>query len=138
MRDAILPQVRVPAALREAAEAALAPGESLSELVEHAVRRAVELRRLDREFEARAAAALRAHADGATTFATDALLDDLRRMTAARREQLARIGPARAVHEPSPPPFVRRPAPPDAPPVPAPPDAPSATPAAAPRTRRRR
>lgn len=49
-KNAILPQVRVPPELRREAEAALAAGESLSQLVETAVRTEIRARALRSEF----------------------------------------------------------------------------------------
>ena len=49
-RNAILPQVRVLPELRQEAEASLAPGETLSQLVETAVRTEIRARALRNEF----------------------------------------------------------------------------------------
>jgi predicted transcriptional regulator len=50
MKTAAIPQVRVEPALREQLDAVLADGETLSDFVEAAVRRAVEYRRVQRAF----------------------------------------------------------------------------------------
>tara|TARA_B100001105_G_scaffold12875_3_gene9462 strand:+ start:5562 stop:5846 length:285 start_codon:yes stop_codon:yes gene_type:complete len=49
-KNAILPQVRVPPELRREAEASLAAGESLSQLVEAAVRTEIRARALRADF----------------------------------------------------------------------------------------
>ncbi|RPD88417.1 YlcI/YnfO family protein [Luteimonas sp. 100069] len=53
MKTATLPSLRVEPELREAAEAVLLEGESLSSFVEHSVRVQVELRRQQEAFIAR-------------------------------------------------------------------------------------
>jgi predicted transcriptional regulator len=57
MKTATLPPLRVEPELREAAEAALGEGESLSALMEHALRAEVNRRRSQAEFIARGLAA---------------------------------------------------------------------------------
>jgi predicted transcriptional regulator len=57
MKTATLPAIRVAPELREAAEALLGEGETLSGFVEHAVRASIETRRLQQEFVARGLAA---------------------------------------------------------------------------------
>lgn len=57
MKTAVLPQVRVEPKLREDVESVLNEGETLSEFVEATVRSAVEFRRMQMEFQARADAA---------------------------------------------------------------------------------
>jgi hypothetical protein len=59
MKTAILPQVRVDPKLRADVESVLNEGETLSEFVEGTVRNAVEFRRMQMEFQARADAASR-------------------------------------------------------------------------------
>lgn len=53
MKSASLPSLRVDPALREAAEAVLREGETLSSFVEQSVRAQVQLRRQQEEFMAR-------------------------------------------------------------------------------------
>lgn len=57
MKTANLPSIRVEPELREAAEAALGEGESLSALMEHSLRAEVSRRRSQAEFIARGLAA---------------------------------------------------------------------------------
>jgi predicted transcriptional regulator len=57
MKTALLPQVRVEPKLRADVESVLNEGETLSEFVEATVRSAVEFRRMQMEFQARADAA---------------------------------------------------------------------------------
>ena len=57
-KTAILPQVRVAPELRAQAEAALRPGEKLSDLVETAVRRVLEQRAMQQLFEEHSRASL--------------------------------------------------------------------------------
>ena len=59
MKSATLPPVRVDNALRDAAEAVLADGESLSAFIESSVRRAVEYRQVQAAFLARGQASLK-------------------------------------------------------------------------------
>ncbi len=71
-KDAILPQVRVPLELRRGAEAALGADESLSELVEVAVRAEVRRRVFRAEFLAQGEAAVAAYEhDGKAVDAAD-------------------------------------------------------------------
>ncbi|URI10596.1 hypothetical protein MW290_16490 [Aquincola tertiaricarbonis] len=57
MKTAILPQVRVEPQLRADLESVLREGETLSDFLESTVRQAVDYRRMQAEFDARADAA---------------------------------------------------------------------------------
>jgi len=57
MKTALLPQVRIESQLRADLESVLREGETLSDFLESTVRQAVDRRRLQAEFEARAEAA---------------------------------------------------------------------------------
>lgn len=57
MKTAVIPQVRVEPKLRADVESVLGEGETLSEFVEATVRSAVQFRRMQMEFQARADAA---------------------------------------------------------------------------------
>lgn len=89
MKSAVLPQVRVEPELRAELEAALRPGETLSEFVEASVRGALEYRRVQDEFHARGDAAWRAYQRTGISHSADEVMAELRTMTAARRRQLA-------------------------------------------------
>jgi hypothetical protein len=54
MKTAVVPQVRVEPKLRADVDSVLDEGETLSEFVEATVRSAVEFRRMQMEFQARA------------------------------------------------------------------------------------
>ena len=58
MKQAMLPPVRVPEDLRAAAENVLAEGETLSSFIQESVTRAIELRRVQASFNAKADASL--------------------------------------------------------------------------------
>jgi hypothetical protein len=88
MKTATFPSLRVSADLREAAESVLQDGESLSSLIETAVREAIHKRQQQAEFVARG---LRASADARSTgsyHAAAAVHDDLQRKLDARRKQV--------------------------------------------------
>ncbi len=88
MKSAILPQVRVEPQLRADLEAVLREGESLSDFVETCVRQAVEHRRMQAEFDARADAAwLRFQQTGAGVPAKE-VVAELRAQLQTRRRAL--------------------------------------------------
>ncbi len=89
-KTAILPQVRVDPELRAQAESSLRPGETLSDFVESSVRRAVDYRAVQREFEARSQASLEQYLATGESYSTDQVLEELRTRTAARRKALAK------------------------------------------------
>jgi predicted metallo-beta-lactamase superfamily hydrolase len=91
-KTAILPQVRVDPELRAQAEAALLPGEKLSDLVETAVRRVLEHRALQQTFEEHSRASLEHFRATGEVHSTADVLGELRRRTQARREELVRQG----------------------------------------------
>ncbi len=85
MKSATLPSLRVDPQLRHDAEAVLEDGESLSQLIESAVRTQVELRKHQAEFLARGLAARdKARATG-RYISSDTMLDQLQsRLQAAK------------------------------------------------------
>jgi hypothetical protein len=86
MKTAALPSLRVEPELREAAEAVLEAGESLSSFIETSVREAIERRRIRSEFITRGLAARDQSRRSGRTFAADAVLADLgARLARARR-----------------------------------------------------
>jgi hypothetical protein len=91
-KTAILPQVRVDPELRAQAEAALLPGEKLSDLVETAVRRVLEHRAVRQTFEAHSRDSLEHFRATGEAHSTADVLGELRRCTQARREELIRQG----------------------------------------------
>lgn len=88
MKSAILPQVRVEPQLRADVESVLAKGESLSEFVEEAVRRAVEYRRVQDDFHARGEASWQEYQRTGEAYPAEEVLEELRALTDARRKQL--------------------------------------------------
>lgn len=87
-KTSALPQVRVTPELRQQAEQALRPGETLSEFVEEAVSRSIRYRRIREEADARARAAPEHHEATGISYSSDEVLAQLRAMTAARRREL--------------------------------------------------
>jgi Arc/MetJ-type ribon-helix-helix transcriptional regulator len=87
-KTAVLPQVRVAPELRQSVEAALTHGETLSDFVESAVRRALDYRTLQTEFAARGQAASEHFARTGESFSTEEVLGELRQMTKRRRAEL--------------------------------------------------
>ncbi|MCU0842784.1 MAG: prevent-host-death protein [Thiobacillaceae bacterium] len=77
MKTATLPSLRVDPELRQAAEALLKEGETLSGFVEEAVRRNVEYRRSQQAFIERGLAAWQAARDSGEYVAATAVLDKL-------------------------------------------------------------
>lgn len=92
-KDAILPQVRVPLELRKVAEAALRENESLSELVETAVRAEVRRRAMRAEFLAEGHAAVAAYEQDGRAVDADDLVERLQRKL---DKAVAKRGKARA------------------------------------------
>lgn len=96
MKTAILPQVRIEPQLRADVESVLREGESLSEFLESTVRKAVEQRRIQAEFEARAEAAwVRFQQTGESVPAAEVIAEMRQRLLARRRQLKGR-------HKPSP------------------------------------
>ena len=87
MKTAILPQVRVDPRLRADVESVLREGETLSEFLEASVRQAVDYRRMQAEFDARAdAARARFQQAGVGTPAAEVLAEKRERLEARRAE----------------------------------------------------
>ncbi len=91
-KSAILPQVRVDQELRDQAEAALLPGEKLSDLVVTAVRRVLEHRAVQQAFDEHSRASLEHFRTTGESHSTAHVLAELRRRTQVRREELTRQG----------------------------------------------
>lgn len=91
-KSAILPQVRVDQELRAQAEAALLPGEKLSDLVVTAVRRVLEHRAAQQTFDEHSRASLEHFRATGEAHSTADVLAELKAHTQARREELARLG----------------------------------------------
>jgi hypothetical protein len=86
MKTAALPSLRVEPELREAAEAVLESGESLSSFIEASVREAIERRHIRSEFIARGLAARDRSRRSGGYVAADAVLADLgARLVKSRR-----------------------------------------------------
>jgi predicted transcriptional regulator len=90
MKTATIPSLRVDPELREAAEALLKEGETLSGFVEEAVRRNVEYRRTQQAFIERGLAARQAARESGEYVAAPAVLDKLtKRVQQARKTRRA-------------------------------------------------
>jgi predicted transcriptional regulator len=97
MKTAILPQVRVEPQLRADLEGVLREGETLSDFLEATVRQAVEFRRMQTEFDARADAAwARFQATGAGVPADEVLAEMRGQLQARRAELQGKQGPGKA------------------------------------------
>jgi hypothetical protein len=90
MKTAVIPQVRVEPSLRADLDAALRPGETLTDFVEAAVRGAVEFRRVQTEFGARCEASLANYERTGVTVPVEEVLAKLEAKLAARVKQLSR------------------------------------------------
>jgi predicted transcriptional regulator len=88
MKTAILPQVRVEPQLRADLEAVLREGETLSDFLETTVRQAVEYRRMQTEFEARADGAWSRFQQTGTGVPAEEVLAEMRLRLEARRREL--------------------------------------------------
>lgn len=87
MKTAILPQVRIKPQLRADVESVLREGETHSEFLEGTVRKAVEQRRIQAEFEARAEAAwVRFEQTGESVPAGTVIAEMRQRLQALRRQ----------------------------------------------------
>ena len=97
MKTAIIPQVRVEPQLRADLEDVLREGETLSDFLEATVRQAVEYRRMQAEFDARADAAwARFQQTGAAVPAEEVVAEMRARLEARRRELQGKHRPAAA------------------------------------------
>ncbi|SHN28813.1 YlcI/YnfO family protein [Rhizobacter sp. OV335] len=85
MKDSDLLSIRIEPQLRAEFESVLTNGERLSSFVESSVRRAVEARRVSRDFEARCKAALSNYVAGGESFSSVEVVAELRRRTEVRR-----------------------------------------------------
>ena len=88
MKTAVIPQVRVEPQLRADLDSVLLPGETLTEFVETAVRRAVEFRRVQTDFAVRCDASLAAYERTGISIPSDLVLSKLEAKIAARVKQL--------------------------------------------------
>lgn len=86
----MLPPVRVPDDLREAAEGVLLEGETLSSFIQQSVERAVEWRRLEAAFRERADGALAHYRRTGRSQAAGEVAAGLRSKLERRRKHLAR------------------------------------------------
>ena len=89
MKSASLPSIRVEPELRAELENVLGENETLTEFVESAVRRAVEHRRVDAEFQARGEAAWQEFKRTGVSYSTEEVFAELRARVADRRKRLS-------------------------------------------------
>jgi hypothetical protein len=88
MKSSTLPPVRVPEGLRDAAESVLTDGETLSSFIQQSVERAVEFRRIQAAFDARAGKALKHYKRTGISHAADAVVARLQTKLDRKRKQL--------------------------------------------------
>ncbi len=88
MKTSTLPPVRVDEAFRATAESVLHEGESLTSFIESTVRRAVEHRRIQAAFEARAKESLAHSKRTGVSSSTAEVFDPLEAKVKARRKQV--------------------------------------------------
>jgi hypothetical protein len=88
MKSATLPSVRVQPELREAAESVLREGETLTSLMETAMRETIHKRRVQDEFIARGLRASEHIKRTGVVYPAKDVHDELQRMLDARRKQL--------------------------------------------------
>jgi len=88
MKDAVIPQVRVESELRASLDAVLRPGETLTEFVEGAVRKAVEYRRVQTDFASRCEASLAEYERTVASIPAAQVIAKLESKLAKRRKQL--------------------------------------------------
>lgn len=88
MKSAVIPQIRVEPELRAELESVLEQGETLSGFVEASVRKAIEFRRVQSAFHARALAASEAYHRNGESIPVDQVLDRLQARLDAKRKQL--------------------------------------------------
>lgn len=88
MRTATFPSLRVDAQLRSAAESVLREGETLTSLIETAVRETIERRNAQAEFLARGLQAREQARSSGSYHAADAVHRELRKRLDARRKQV--------------------------------------------------
>lgn len=88
MKTATFPSVRVDATLRDAAEGALREGETLTGLIESAVREAIQRRQAEAEFVARGLAAIVRTQKAGTGIPADTVIAKLEARLATARQTL--------------------------------------------------
>jgi hypothetical protein len=88
MKTAVIPQVRVEPELRADLDSVLLPGETITDFVETSVRRAIEFRRVQTDFDARCDASLAAYERTGSSIPSDVVLSKLEAKVAARVKQL--------------------------------------------------
>ena len=84
----MLPPVRVPEELRDAAESVLTTGETLSSFIQQSVERAIEHRRVQAEFNARGEAALKHYKRTGISHSVDDVVAALQAKLDRKRKQL--------------------------------------------------
>lgn len=90
MKDATLPSLRVEPALREAAEAVLKENETLSSLMETAVRDLVQRRQVRAEFMRRGIESLEEYRRTGIAYSAEEVFGELRERVEAKRQELLR------------------------------------------------
>jgi hypothetical protein len=90
MKSAVIPQIRVEPELRAELESVLRPGETLSEFVEATVRNAIDFRRVETAFLARAQAASEEYHRTGVSVPVETVLEKLQGKLDAKRKKLGR------------------------------------------------
>lgn len=88
MKAASLPSLRVEPALREAAESVLKENETLSALMETALRKLVRQRQVRADFLSRGIESLEEYRRTGVAYSAEEVHDELQRMLEARRKEL--------------------------------------------------
>ena len=88
MKSSMLPPVRVPEDLRNAAESVLTRGETLSSFIQQSVERAVEYRRVQAAFQVQGEAALEHYKRTGVSHSVDEVVAELQAKLNRRRKQL--------------------------------------------------
>jgi len=90
MKTAVIPKVHIEPQLRADLDSALLPGETLTEFIESSVRRAVEYRRVQKDFAARCEESLAAHERSGASIPADEVLSKLQKKVEAQVKRLSK------------------------------------------------
>lgn len=90
MKTAVIPQVRVEPKLRADLDSVLLPSETLTEFIESSVRRAVEYRRVQKDFATRCEESLATYERSGVSIPADEVLSKLQKKVEARVKRLSK------------------------------------------------